>query len=245
MGERPFHPLEHFQVYPLLDLHLGPVDLSITNVVVWMWFGMLTMVLLLWFAFRNPRIIPGHGQMLAEILYDFVASLTIKNIHGHGEAYVPAMFSLFCFILGSNLIGLLPGGFTPTSQLVVTGTLAVMVFAYTILLRIRLHGWGFFHAFAPPGVPKLILPLMIPIEVLSFMARPVTLALRLFANMTAGHTALAVLAFLGLSAPWFMQWLPLGFTVVQIALESVIALIQAYIFTILSCVYIDDALSGH
>jgi len=127
----------------------------------------------------------------------------------------------------------------------VTGTLAAAIFGYAIALRFYRHGLGFFRAFVPSGVPKMLLPLMIPIELISFLARPLTLALRLFANMTAGHMALGVLAVLGLASPWFMRWLPLGFTALQIALELVISFIQAYIFMILSCVYIDDALSDH
>lgn len=238
-------PIEHFKVIVYYDLHLGPLDISISNSAVFMWLAVALVVLLLSLVVARPRLIPGPGQLIAEMLYGFIARQTRINIHAEGEQYVPLMFTLFTFILACNLIGLIPGAFTPTSQLAVTGTLAIGVFLYASLLRAYRHGWGFFHAFVPESVPKIMLPIMVPIELISFLARPVTLALRLFANMTAGHMALGVLAVLGLATPWFMQWLPLGFTVVQIALEVIIAFIQAYIFMVLSCVYIDDALAEY
>ncbi|OIO68587.1 MAG: ATP synthase F0 subunit A [Zetaproteobacteria bacterium CG1_02_53_45] len=237
--------LEHFRVVVYHELHLGPLDLSISNTTVFIWGAVALVVLTLHLMVVKPKLVPGPGQLLAEMLYGFVARQTELNIHGEGEKYIPLMFTIFTFILGCNLIGLIPGAFTPTSQLAVTGTLAVGIFLYATGLRFYRHGWGFFHAFAPRGVPRIMLPLMVPIELLSFLARPVTLALRLFANMTAGHMAIFVLGALGMAAPWFLQWLPLGFTVIQIAMELVIAFIQAYIFVILSCVYIDDALADH
>jgi len=237
--------LEHFKVIIHHDMKLGLIDTSITNTSLFMWLAVAAIIGTLLLLIRRPKIIPGPGQLLAEMLYGFVARQTRLNIHRESEKYVPLMFTLFTFILGCNLIGLIPGSFTPTSQLAVTGTLAVGIFLYATGLRFYVHGLGFFRAFAPKGVPAIMLPLMIPIELISFLARPVTLALRLFANMTAGHTALGVLTILGLAAPWFIQWLPLGFTVVQIALEIIIAFIQAYIFVVLSCVYIDDALEDH
>ncbi|MFQ5345242.1 MAG: F0F1 ATP synthase subunit A [Mariprofundus sp.] len=238
-------PIEHFRVEIYHDLHVGLVDLSISNTAVYMWVAIALIAISLHLMTACPKLIPGTGQSLAEMLYGFVAGQTRLNIHQESEKYIPLMFTLFTFILGCNLVGLIPGAFTPTSQLAVTGTLAGGIFLYAIVLRFYLHGWGFFHAFVPAGAPKILIPLMIPIELISFLARPITLALRLFANMTAGHMALGVLAILGLAVPWFVQWLPLGFTVMQIALEIVIAFIQAFIFMVLSCVYIDDALAEH
>ncbi|OIO72718.1 MAG: F0F1 ATP synthase subunit A [Zetaproteobacteria bacterium CG_4_9_14_3_um_filter_49_83] len=237
--------IEHFRVVIHQQLNIGYLDLSISNSVVFMWMAVALVFISLRLMTARPEIIPKTGQLLAEMLYSFVARQVTQNIHNEGAAYIPLMFTLFTFILGCNLIGLIPGAFTPTSQLAVTGTLAAAIFGYAIALRFYRHGLGFFRAFVPSGVPKMLLPLMIPIELISFLARPLTLALRLFANMTAGHMALGVLAVLGLASPWFMRWLPLGFTALQIALELVISFIQAYIFMILSCVYIDDALSDH
>jgi len=238
-------PIEHFRVIIYRDLHLGPLDISISNSAVYMWIAIVLVVVGLRLMIIRPKLVPGKGQLLVEMLYNFVARQTRLNIHNEGEKYIPLMFTLFTFILGCNLVGLIPGAFTPTSQLAVTGTLAIGIFLFATGLRFYRHGLGFFHAFAPSGVPKIMLPLMVPIELISYLARPVTLALRLFANMTAGHMAIGVLAVLGLAAPWFIQWLPLGFTIVQIALEMIIAFIQAYIFVVLSCVYIDDALVEH
>ncbi len=238
-------PIQHFKVIIYKDIHLGILDLSISNSVVFMWIAVALVIVSLRLMLIRPEIIPRTGQLMAEMLYGFVARQTRLNIHNEGEKFIPLMFTIFTFILGCNLVGLIPGAFTPTSQLAVTGTLAVGIFLFASGLRFYRHGLGFFRAFVPPGIPKILLPLMIPIELISYLARPVTLALRLFANMTAGHMALGVLAVLGLAAPWFIQWLPLGFTIVQIALEIIIAFIQAYIFVVLSCVYIDDALVDH
>jgi len=238
-------PIQHFKVIVYQDIHLGMLDISISNSVVFIWIAVALVIISLRLMTLRPELIPRTGQLMAEILYGFVARQTRLNIHNEGEKFIPLMFTLFTFILACNLVGLIPGAFTPTSQLAVTGTLAVGIFLFATGLRFYRHGLGFFRAFVPAGIPKILLPLMIPIELISYLARPVTLALRLFANMTAGHMALGVLAVLGLAAPWFIQWLPLGFTIVQIALEIIIAFIQAYIFVVLSCVYIDDALVDH
>jgi len=234
------------EVHRVLPLRVGGVDVSLTNASLVMLTACLLFALVLAWALRRPRLEPGRMQLLVEVYYGFVRDIVHGNIsHRHAERFVPAMFTLFTLIVSSNLAGIAPGVFGATTQIVITGTLAASVFAWTIWLRLRLHGWRFFLAFAPRGVPVFILPLVVPIEMLSFLARPVTLAVRLFANMTAGHAALAVLAVLGLGAPWFLAWLPMGFTLVQIAMEMAIAVIQAYIFTVLTCVYIDDALTGH
>lgn len=238
-------PIRHFEIEVYHTLHLGPLDVSISNSVIFMWLAVALSIFTLRWSLRSPSLIPRGKQLLAEMFYEFITRQVRQNIHTEADQYLPLMFTLFVFVLSCNLVGLVPGALTPTSQIVVTSTLAIGVFTYAIVLRFERFGLGFFTAFAPPGVPKLLLPLMIPIELISFLARPLTLALRLFANMTAGHMALGVLAVLGLATPWFMQWIPLGFTVIQIALEMIIAFIQAYIFMILSCVYIDDALSDH
>jgi len=241
MGLESMQPLHAFEVQQYVDLHLGWLDLSITNTAVMMWLAVLLVSLLLRLLLHRTRLHPGNRQLLVESYYCFIHQLTIGNIRD-GERFVPLICTLFSFILGCNLIGLLPGLFTPTSQLAVTGTLAVLMFSYSVWLRVWRHGWGFFRAFVPHGIPVYLLPLMIPIELLSFLARPVSLAVRLFANMTAGHTVLGVIAFFGLLAPWFVQWVPMGLSVILYAIELFIGVIQAYIFSILSCVYIDDAM---
>ncbi len=232
-------------VRPVWETQILGLPLTLTNASISMLAACLLMVVVLRLLLRNPQLVPGHGQWLVEAYYCFIRNVVHHNISQAADRFVPALFTLFTLILGCNLIGLMPGTFGPTTQIVITATLAVAVFVYAIGLRIRVHGWGLFRTFAPRGMPMFVLPLIVPIEMLSFLARPVTLAVRLFANMTAGHMALAVLAVLGWSAPWAIKWLPLGFSMIQIGMEFIIAVIQAYIFIILSCVYIDDALVGH
>jgi len=234
--------LTHFQVENYINLSLFGVDLSVSNAVVWMWFAALTAFIFFMLAFRRPRLIPGRFQALAEMGHGFILDMVNKNVRPEGRRYFSVMFTLFFFILFSNLVGLIPGGFTPTSQIIITATLAITIFVMTVVIRILKHGFGFFRAFVPHGLPVMILPLMVPIEMLSYIARPVSLAVRLFANMTAGHTVLAVIAILGSAIPWVVSILPLGLSVVLLGVEVFIAFIQAFIFTILACVYIDDAL---
>jgi len=239
---QPLHP---FKVHVLLDLRPFGLDVSLTNTALALLLtcGMTTLLLTL--LLQGRKLIPDHRQLLGEMYFNFIRNLTVNNIHEHGERYVPVILTLFTLIAGSNLIGLLPGSFAPTTQIVVTGTLAVAVFLYTIYLRVRLHGWRCVLTFVPHGIPVFLMPLMIPVEMMSFLARPVSLAVRLFANMTAGHTVLGVIAFFGLLAPWYVQWVPLSLSVALLGVEVFIAAIQAYIFCVLSCVYIDDAIHPH
>jgi len=233
--------LEAFRVANYLNISLFGMDISISNSVIWMWIAATCAFIFFFCATRPAALIPGRLQLLAETGYLFILNMVKNNIRPEGRHYFPLLFTLFYFILFCNLSVLIPGAFTPTAQIVVTGSLAAGIFFYTILLRISRHGIGFLRAFVPGGTPGWLLPLMIPVELLSFLARPVTLAVRLFANMTAGHTVLSVIAFLGMTIPWIMAWLPLGLSVVLMAAEVLIGFIQAYIFTILVCVYIDDA----
>jgi F-type H+-transporting ATPase subunit a len=177
---------------------------------------------------------------------DFIRGMVDEFIGAeHGKKYYSFIGSLFLFMLSANLIGLIPGSYTITSQLVVTGAFAVCIFMLTLVIGFRTHGMHFFGILVPPGVPKLMIPLMIPIEIISMLAKPISLAVRLFANMTAGHTVLAVLFGLAMSAPLWVSWMPFGFTIVINGLEIAIAIIQAYIFTTLTCVYIGDVIKLH
>jgi len=233
--------LESFRIDNYLNISWLGMDVSISNSVVWMWLAALAAFLSFYCMIRTATMIPGRLQALAEMGYLLVKNMVENNIRPEGRRHFPLLFTLFYFILFCNWMGLLPGAFTPTSQIVVTGTLAASIFLYTIFLRCALHGFRFFLAFAPIGTPYWLLPLMVPVEFISFLARPMTLAVRLFANMTAGHAVLSVIAVLGLAIPWFAAWLPLGLSVVLMAAELFIGFIQAYIFTVLVCVYIDDA----
>jgi F-type H+-transporting ATPase subunit a len=192
------------------------------------------------------RLVPGKLQSVAELALVFIKDMVDEFI-GKEEArkYFPFIASLFFFILACNLIGMIPGSYTITSQLVVTGIFAICIFVLTLVIGFAKHGGHFLSILVPPGIPKLMIPLMIPIEIISMLARPISLSVRLFANMTAGHTILAVLFGLAMSASLLIGWLPFGFTIIINGLEIAIAFIQAYIFTILTCVYIGDVIHLH
>ncbi|MBF0214574.1 MAG: F0F1 ATP synthase subunit A [Magnetococcales bacterium] len=238
-------PLHHFQVVNYIKIAPFGFDISISNSVVWMWIVVGVVYGLFRLAMRHPTLVPGRLQSVAEAGYLFVETM-INEIIGHeGKKFFPIIFTLFFFVLFCNWTGLIPGSFTVTSQLIVTGTLALCIFAFSIFLGAYHHGWKFLGFFVPHGLPPALLPLMVPIEIISFLARPISLSVRLFANMTAGHTVLGVLFFFTATMAWFGAWLPFGFTVVFTGMEIFIGFIQAYIFTILTCVYINDSLHMH
>jgi F-type H+-transporting ATPase subunit a len=212
-----------------------------------MWVGLAVMFGLFMVVVKSGvRLVPGKLQSVAELALVFIKEMVDEFI-GKEEArkYFPFIASLFFFILACNLIGMIPGSYTITSQLVVTGTFAICIFVLTLIIGFAKHGGHFLTILVPPGIPKLMIPLMIPIEIISMVARPISLSVRLFANMTAGHTILAVLFGLAMSASLLVGWLPFGFTILINGLEIAIAFIQAYIFTILTCVYIGDVIHLH
>jgi len=241
------NPLHHFELHPLIHLSLMGFDVSINKAVIAMWVGLLAVFGLFMLVVKSGvRLIPGKLQITAEIALGFIRDM-VEEFIGKEEAhkYFPFIATLFFFILACNLIGMIPGSYTITSQLVVTGVFAISVFILTLFIGFVKHGFHFLSILVPPGVPKIMIPLMIPIEIISMIARPVSLSVRLFANMTAGHTILYVLFGLAMSTPLMIGWLPFGFTVAINGLEIAIAFIQAYIFTILTCVYIGDVIHLH
>ena len=241
------NPLHHFELHPLVYLSLMGFDISINKAVIAMWVGLVAVFGLFMLVVKNGvRLIPGKLQITAEIALGFIKDMVDEFI-GKEEAhkYFPFIATLFFFVLACNLIGMIPGSYTITSQLVVTGVFASCIFILTLLIGFAKHGFHFLGILVPPGVPKIMIPIMIPIEVISMVARPVSLSVRLFANMTAGHTILYVLFGLAMSTPLMIGWLPFGFTVAINGLEIAIAFIQAYIFTILTCVYIGDVIHLH
>ncbi|MFQ5508643.1 MAG: F0F1 ATP synthase subunit A [Leptospirillia bacterium] len=235
------NPLHHFELPTLIDLHLFGLDVSINKGVIMMWIVVAAVFSLFAVASRRPGLVPGAVQNLAEMGIDFIRNMAEDNIGPGGRKYVPLLISLFFFVLFCNVLGMVPGSYTVTSQLFVTGLLAVLVYVISLVVGFSRHGFGFLKILVPGGTPGWLVPLMIPIEILSQIARPVSLAVRLFANMTAGHTILAVLFGMTLSLPLWASWLPFGFTVLISGLELFIAFIQAYIFVMLSCVYLGDA----
>ena len=243
------NPLHHFEIHPIIPLSLmgTGIDISISKAVIAMWIGLSVVFGLFMLVVKGGvRLIPGKLQIVAEISLGFIKDM-VEEFIGEKEApkYFPFIATIFFFILACNLIGMIPGSYTITSQLVVTGVFATGIFILTLFVGFAKHGLRFFGILVPPGVPKVMIPLMIPIEIISMIARPVSLSVRLFANMTAGHTILYVLFGLAMSTPLMIGWLPFGFTVAINGLEIAIAFIQAYIFTILTCVYIGDVIHLH
>jgi F-type H+-transporting ATPase subunit a len=242
MQESPLHP---FELHSYAHIPLFGLDISLNKAVIMMW---IVIALAAWFlisAGRQRRLIPGRMQSLAEMLVEFLRGMILDTMGKRGMAFFPFIATLFIFILFSNLLGLIPGSYTVTSQIVVTAAFALFVYAMSIVVGFAYHGIKFVQILIPPGTPTLLLPLMMPIELISQLARPFALAVRLFANMTAGHTILAVLFGMALSLPLLIGWLPFAFTVAISVLEVGIAFIQAYIFTILTCVYLGDAINLH
>ena len=240
------NPLHHFELEPVVPIEVMGVDLSLNKAIFAMWGGMAIVIILFLNGLKGGlKTVPGKLQSIAEIFMEFIKGMVGEFIGKEGMKYFPFVATLFFFIMSCNLIGLIPGSYTITSQLVVTGIFATFIFIMTIFIGFAKHGLRFLGILVPPGVPKVMIPAMVLIEMISMLARPVSLSVRLFANMTAGHTVLAVLFGLVLSAPAWISWMPFGFTIVINGLEIGIALIQAYIFTTLTCVYIGDVIKLH
>jgi F-type H+-transporting ATPase subunit a len=238
------HPLEQFKVEPLIPLHIGGLDVSYTNASLLMTIAVVLITALLVLGTRRGALVPGRWQSVAEMSYEFVADMVDTNA-GHGaEPYFPFVFSLFMFVLFANFLGLIPYSYTVTSQIIVTFALAAVVFIGVTIIGFVKHGLHFLRFFVPEGVPFVLLLLLVPIELLSYFIRPFTLAIRLFANMLAGHTMLAIFggfaASIGLAAIF-----PVALNVAIYALEVLVAALQAYVFAILTCLYLHDALHMH
>ncbi|MGH7229139.1 MAG: F0F1 ATP synthase subunit A [Nitrospiraceae bacterium] len=240
--DNPLHP---FELHPFGQLSLFGLDISLNKAVIMMWVVAALIAGLLIVAGASRRLVPTKLQSLAELLVDFVRGMILDTMGKDGMRFFPFLATLFLFILFCNLLGLIPGLYTVTSQIVVTAAFALLVYSMSVVVGVALHGIKFLGILIPPGTPPWLLPLMMPIELISQLARPLSLAVRLFANMTAGHTVLAVLFGMALSLPLLIGWLPFAFTIAINGLEVIIAFIQAYIFTILTCVYLGDAMHLH
>ena len=244
-------PIHQFEITKLFTIgHIGGHEIAFTNSSAYMFMTVAVISLLMLGTGR--QLIPGRMQSVAELSYEFVASTIRSTAGSEGMKFFPLIFSLFMFIMISNFIGIIPYTFTVSSHLIVPVALALVVFFTVLFYGIYKNGLKFFKIFVPSGVPIAILPLVMFIEVLSFFLRPVSHSVRLFANMLAGHIALKVFAsFIGmLGALGFLGWagavLPLGLTMALTALELLVAFLQAYVFAILTCIYLNDALHpGH
>ena len=244
-------PIHQFEITKLFTIgHIGGHEIAFTNSSAYMFLSVAVISLLMLGTGR--RLIPGRMQSVAELSYEFVASTIRSTAGSEGMKFFPLVFSLFMFICISNVIGIIPYTFTVSSHIIVTAALALLVFFIVLFYGFYKNGLKFFKLFVPSGVPIYILPLVVFIEVISFFLKPVSHSVRLFANMLAGHIALKVFAsFIGmLGAIGFVGWvgaiLPLGLTVAITALEILVAFLQAYVFTILTCIYLNDAIHpGH
>ncbi len=238
------NPLEQFHIKPLITIHIGGIDASFTNSAAFMVVAVICISALMILSVRSRALVPGRWQLLAEMSYTFIAKMLTDTVGKEGRPYFPFIFSVFMFVLFGNMLGMLPYSFTYTSHLAVTFALAAFIFVAVTLIAIAKHGMKFFSFFLPHGVPIAMAPLLIPIEIISYLSRPVSLSVRLFANMMAGHTLLKVVA--GFVIPLgIFGAVPVVGLVAVTALELLIAFLQAYIFTILTCIYINDAVHLH
>ncbi|NIA71582.1 F0F1 ATP synthase subunit A [Pelagibius litoralis] len=247
MAEGGAHsPLEQFEIKGLFPARdhgdIGMLDFTNSSLMMVTTLVLISAFLIL--GMRRGALVPGRMQSLAEMSYEFIAGLISDTVGAEGRRYFPIVFTLFMFVLFGNLLGMLPYSFTFTSHIIVTFALAMIVFTGVTVLAIAKHGMHFFSFFVPPGAPIAMWPLLIPIEVISYLSRPISLSVRLFANMLAGHTLLKVIAgFIGLLGVFGI--LPFALVVALTGLEILIAFLQAYVFAILTCLYINDALHLH
>ncbi len=238
------NPLEQFVIEPIVKLHIGSVDVSYTNSALLMTIAIVLIAALLIGGTRRAALVPGRLQSAAEMAYEFVAGMVRENIGHDGMEFFPLVFSIFMFVLFGNMLGLIPFSFTFTSHIVVTFALALFVFALVTAVAFVKHGIRFFGFFFPSGAPVVMAPILIPIEIVSYLSRPVSLSIRLFANMMAGHTMMAVFAGFVIAVPLF-GFFPVLINVALYGLEVIVAALQAYVFTILTCLYLRDAVHLH
>jgi len=246
-------PIHQFEITNLFVFgKIGSVEIAFTKSALFMLISLAVIALLMIGSTAARALVPGRLQSAAEMSYEFVAATLQSTAGSEGMKFFPLVFSLFMFILTVNVIGLIPYTFAVTAQIIVTVSLALLVFVTVIVYGFWKHGLHFLKLFVPSGIPIWILVLVVPIEVLSFLSRPISHSLRLFGNILAGHITLKVFAgfVTMLSAFGFLGWigalLPLGMTVALMALELLVAFLQAYVFTILTCIYLNDAIHpGH
>ena len=241
MSTNPMHQFNVYRIGP--EISLGNVDISFTNASLFMMISALTIIGLFFAGTKRKTIVPTKIQLLTEISYTLVSKMISDTAGSKAKPYFPFVFSLFMFVLFCNMLGMLPYSFTVTSHIIVTFALAAIIFIGVTIIGFVNHGIGYLKLFIPSGVPVVLLPIIVIIEMISYLARPVSLSVRLFANMMAGHTMLKVFGGFVISLGIIGGWLPLSFTVALTGLEILIAFLQAYVFAILTCIYLNDALN--
>ncbi len=237
-------PVEQFRIESLVPLRVGHVDFSYTNSALFMTVAVCLASALLVLSVRRRAMVPGRWQSVAELLYEGTATMIRDTVGSEGRKYFPFIFSLFVFLLFGNLIGLIPYTFTYTSHIIVTAALALTVFVGVTVIGFVRHGTHYFRMFLPEGAPKLAAPILIPIEIISYLSRPFSLSVRLAANMLVGHVLLQLLGGFVVSMG-VLGILPISFMSAIFLLEFLVAALQAYVFTILSCIYLNDAIHMH
>ena len=242
--EHNHSPLSQFEIHSLVDIYPGGYNISFTNSSLAMVATVILITLFLTLTVKKRSLIPSRLQLISESIYLFIEKLLEDTVGEEGKKYFPIVFSIFVFVLIGNMIGMIPYSFTFTSHIIVTFILAAMVFLGVTILGLIKHKMHFFSFFVIPGLPIYMLPLLLPIEIISYLSRPISLSVRLFANMLAGHTLLKVFAGFVVSLG-FAGVFPLAFIVALTGLEILIAFLQAYVFAILTCLYINDALHLH
>ena len=240
------NPMHQFEVYRLgPEINLGPANLSFTNASLFMAISAATILFFLFFGTKKKSLVPSKIQLVTEMTYSFIAKMINDTAGSAAKPFFPFIFTLFMFVLFCNMVGMLPYSFTVTSHIIVTFALAAIVFIGITIIGFIKHGIKYLELFVPKGVPFVLLPLIVIIEIISYLSRPVSLSVRLFANMMAGHTMLKVFGGFVISLGLLGGWLPLSFSVALTGLEILVAFLQAYVFAILTCIYLNDALNLH
>ena len=247
-------PIHQFNINNIFTIgHIGGRTIAFTNSSAYMLLAVAVICLVAVRGMKSGQLVPGRFQSMAELSYEFVATMIRSNAGQEGMKFFPLVYSIFMFILVTNVVSIIPYTFSVTSQIIVTATFALLVFFTVLIYGFYKNGLKFLKIFVPPGVPIYILPLVVSIEIISFLSRPLSHSVRLFANMLAGHITLKVfagfVAMLGTSLGaigWLGGMVPLAMTIALTALELLVAFLQAYVFAILTCIYLNDALHpGH
>jgi len=243
-AEKVIDPLHQFHIYSILDIKIAGFDISFTNSSLWMVIAAVVGYFIMTYGMRKAELVPGRMQNVSEMLYGIVAGMIRDNVGDEGKKYFPIVFTLFLFVLFGNVLGMIPGSFTFTSHLIVTFAMASVIFIAVTIIGIARHGTHFLRLFFPEGAPAWTAVILVPIELVSYLSRPISLSVRLFANMMVGHTLLKVLGgfaiLMGAAGV-----LPVALLVGITALEFLVAALQAYVFTILTCIYLHDAIHLH
>jgi len=243
MASNPMHQFEVYKIGP--EINISGVNLSFTNASFFMTVSAILILSLMFFGTKKKLLIPSKIQLITEMSYTFVAKMISETAGSNAKSFFPFIFTLFMFVLFCNMVGMLPYSFTVTSHIIITFMLAAIVFIGVTVIGFMKHGLKYLELFVPKGVPVVLLPLIVVIEIISYLSRPVSLSVRLFANMMAGHTMLKVFGGFVISLGLLGGWLPLGFSVALTGLEILVAFLQAYVFAILTCIYLNDALNLH